>query len=168
MKHSFKWLIVLASLAVACQVICDEFDPNEFVIKKERLLSGTNTAERVWFVTTNLLSRQPRWDGKNADVPLSKSNAIAIVLVEVKHQYKEIDAFKVQSVSLWNLSWNKELKPYGCCSNVWYYFISTEPIDPRITVELTDSMNGWGLDQIVLLDGTIVKYRLKPKEKPRQ
>jgi hypothetical protein len=123
---------------------------------------GAVSQDSGWVIATNILARQPHWDGQASSLPLSQSNAISIALEEVKSHYPDIHDWKVENILVWNLSWNKAFKNMTCCSNVWYYLISIEPTDDKKGVDLVDSGQDLFLDQIVLMDGTLIRTEIRP------
>lgn len=111
---------------------------DEICIGSESVGSGTNSSYMAWIVSTNVLAKQPRWDGISNDIPLNISKACTLVLPQVRKQFPEVRAWTVQSISL------RKAAP-GSFPDVWCYeFIFNE------------QTNAYADRVILLLDGTVV------------
>jgi hypothetical protein len=139
------WICALANLAPGeVSVKCYEFGPQ------------TNSYQTIWPVSTNTLARQPRWDGLSIEAPLSIPKACALALPHVSKQYPQVQAWSVESISLY--------KPEPMSfPDVWCYDIAFEPRDPDLGKKIK-SKDCASLYQIVLLDGTVVPPRAAKQE----
>ena len=163
MKYAFTIvlysILIVYSLAETWQV---NGDASSICIKLSKHIHGRIEQVVSWSVSTNTLRCQPHWDGVQFPRPLSQSNAVLIALAEVKLHYPNISSWKIENILVWNLGWDKQLKYLGMCSNVWYYSISIAPEDETKGIELTDTGQDVYLDQIILMDGTLVKPSIGP------
>jgi hypothetical protein len=163
-KPKFVAFLILPLTAVVlnAQENSTPADSSSIRIQHSTHSYGAKSQNSDWVITTNILLRQPHWSGLSPGPPLSKSNAVSIALAEAKSHHTDIHDWKIENVLMWNLSWNKKFKNLNYCSNVWYYLVSVEPADDQKSVELTDSGQDFDLDQIVLMDGTLVKNFVEP------
>jgi hypothetical protein len=163
-KLKFVLLVILplAAVILNAQDYPSPADTSSIRIQHSTHFYGAKGQNSDWIITTNILLRQPHWNGLPPGPPLSKSNAVSIALAEAKSHHTDIHDWKVENVLIWNLSWNKKFQNLDYCSNVWYYLVSVDPADDQKSVELADSGQDFDLDQIVLMDGTLVKNYVEP------
>jgi hypothetical protein len=163
-KLKFVALLILplTAFVLSAQEDSTPADSSSIRIQHSTHVHGAKEQNSDWIITTNILSSQPHWNGSSPGPPLSKSNAVSIALAEIKSHHTDIHDWEVGNVLMWNLSWDKKFKNSSYCSNVWYYLVSVEPVDDKKAVELTDSGQDFDLDQIVLMDGTLVKNYVQP------
>lgn len=119
--------------------------------------AGDLSSSVEWYVSTNTLARQPRWDAFSAEPPLSIRSACLLALPQVTNQFPHILSWAVESVSLCNLD-SLEGGPY---SHVRCYEVVFAPRDPEIRKRLKGNVN---FTQIVLLDGTVLPPRIVKNE----
>lgn len=117
------------------------YGDDEVCITTQNITSVTNTTFMAWIVSTNLLAKQPRWDGNLDNIPLNITNAYNIVLPQVRRRFPAIPTWAVQSILLRKPA--ADLFP-----DVWCYEI--------IFVEQADFS---ARRAILLLDGTMVSPR---------
>jgi len=130
--------------------------PGEVAVKYRDFGPRTNLIQTIWPVSTNTLARQPSWDGLSTKAPLSLPKACAIALRHVRKQLPEVQAWSVESVSLFK----PEPESFP---EVWCYEIAFEPRDPELRKRIK-SQDCTNLYQIVLLDGTVVLPRSAKQE----
>ena len=101
-----------------------------------------------WYVSTNALAKQPRWDGLSVEVPLSARKACTLALASVRKRLPQVQVWSVESVLLH--------KPYSGERDVWCYQITFTPggLDARARKEYQAGY--YAVTQIVLFDGTVV------------
>ena len=177
MKNQLCRTILTASLLVAgvirCQsqnvysingVSADSFlpaphRPDEIKIWGCNYSSGPQTSSVEWYVSTNALAKQPRWDGLTAEVPFSARKACALALPHVRERLPEIQSWSVDSVLL--------RKPYlGAVElypDVWWYEITFKPRAPEDEGQKAYQAGYCAATQIVLLDGTVVPQTVLKK-----
>lgn len=115
---------------------------------------GSVSSCTEWYVSTNSLASQPRWDGFSTEAPLSTRKACMLALRNISARYPEIGAWKVESVSLRN-PYPDQSRPYP---DVWCYEITFAPRDPELRKRLEQDATTCPM-QIVLLDGTVLPPR---------
>ncbi len=126
--------------------------PNEIVLWSCTYGTGPHAARVEWYVSTNALAKQPRWDGLSTEVPLSARKACTLAMPFVRQRLPHLQSLSVDSVLL--------RKPYlgerDKFPGVWYYEINFKPSAPedRARAEFKDGY--YATTQIVLLDGTVV------------
>lgn len=112
------------------------------------------TSFREWYVSTNDLAKQPRWDGFSKEAPLSVREACALALLHISAQIPVIKSWSVRSVCLRNPNPDQA----GSYPDVWCYEIIFTPRDPELR-KAFDSNDTTCPMQVVLLDGTVVPSR---------
>jgi hypothetical protein len=115
---------------------------------------GSVSSCTEWYVSTNDLAKQPRWDGFSKEIPLSIGKACALALAHISAQFPEIKSWSVESVSLRNPHPDR-VKSYP---DIWCYEIIFMPRDPELRKRFEDNATTCPM-QLVLLDGTIVAPR---------
>lgn len=118
---------------------------------------GSNSWGAAWFVTTNTLAKQPRWDGISSEAPLSSHKACALAVRHVRDQFPEIKSWSVESIELRH-PYLDQIHP---SPDVWIYAITFKPRAPAVLIE---SSTNCCLSQFVLLDGTVVPPRFTKQE----
>jgi hypothetical protein len=113
----------------------------------------TNHFSVDWFASTNLILRQPRWDGYSNPIPLNPSEASRSALNEVKKFIPEVAEWRVESIYLRNLATRDDTS--DIYSEIWYYQVSLLP-SLRQLQERTEAAFGHRLTQVILLDGTLL------------
>jgi len=120
---------------------------------------GTNFYTE-WYVSTNTLAQQPRWDGFSAEVPVSVRQACALALKQSAKEHPDVKSWAVDSISLQNPP-----ALYGAMwwhSNVWYYSVTLKPLDAKFQEQIlgnNTTFPQFSSMQMVLLDGTVVPGR---------
>ncbi len=126
--------------------------PDEIAIWGCRDGSGAQASRVEWYVSTNALAKQPRWDGLSAEVPLSARKACALALPLVRERLPHVRSWAVESILL--------RKPYlgepEVYPDVWYYEIHFKPRSPQDPAEKEYDTRHCAATQIVLLDGTVL------------
>jgi hypothetical protein len=126
--------------------------PDEIAIWGCRDGSGAQASRVEWYVSTNALAKQPRWDGLSAEVPLSARKACGLALPLVRERLPRVKSWAVESILL--------RKPYvgepEVYPDVWYYEIHFKPSASRDPAKKEYDTRHCGATQIVLLDGTVV------------
>jgi len=159
--------VVLAAAIVAARVICQaqvysvggsgSFVPAPHRADEIKVTSYSYTAVdqsslAEWYVSTNILARQPRWDGFSIETPLSIQKACALALSHVREHFPEIQSWSVKTVRMFN--------PYpdegNAYPDVWCYEITLTPRDPQVRAQVEHQASIFATMQIVLLDGTVV------------
>jgi hypothetical protein len=114
--------------------------------------SGAQASRVEWYVSTNALAKQPRWDGLSAEAPLSARKACALALPLVREHLPHVKSWAVESILL--------RKPYlgepEAYPDVWYYEIHFRPSAPQDPTKKEYDTRQCAATQIVLLDGTVV------------
>jgi hypothetical protein len=119
--------------------------------------AGSQNSFVEWYVSTNILSAQPRWDGLSSEVPLSIGKACGLALPYVQKQVPEVQKWSIETVFAENLYRGGETGHMYSYPDIWYYEITFMPTDPLEKTKIENQSFGYALTQIVLLDGTVVK-----------
>jgi hypothetical protein len=126
--------------------------PDEIEIWSYTYGSGAEASRVEWYVSTNTLAKQPRWDGLSAEVPLSARKACALALLRVRERLPRIQLWTVESVLL--------RKPYlsgrDAFPDVWWYEITFAPHASEDRSRADYQAGYLATTQLVLLDGTVV------------
>lgn len=134
--------------------------PDEIKLWNSAYGSGLQTSCVEWYVSTNLLAKQPHWDGLSTEVPLSARKACALSLPYVRKAFPRTKSWSVEEVIL--------RKPYLGVSDaypdVWWYQVTFRPSASEDR-DSKDFQRGYyaGI-QIVLLDGTVVPQTVLQKK----
>ena len=170
---------ILSAAALAARITCQgqvystdstghvplSHQPDEICLWSE--MSGTNFYAE-WYVSTNTLARQPRWDAFSAEVPVSIHQACALALKQSAKEHPEVKLWALDSISLQNPHSSYDAT---WLSKVWFYSVTLKPLDAKFqehfqgvntTFPQFDSL------QMVLLDGTIVPRRSEQGARIRQ
>lgn len=115
---------------------------------------GSVSSFREWYVSTNDLAKQPRWDGFSKEAPLSVREACAFALPHISEQIPVIKAWSVKSVRLRNPSPDQA----GSYPDIWCYEIIFTPRAPELRKAFDDNDTTCPM-QVVLLDKTVVPFR---------
>jgi len=116
------------------------------------------STEVAWYVSTNLLARQPRWDGLSTEAPIGVREACTLALSHVREQIRDVESWSVESVNL------RHPDPDKSFSDVWCYEIAFTPRDPELWARVERQPGGFAMTQIVLFDGTVVPPVVLKKE----
>jgi len=108
-----------------------------------------------WYVTTNVLAGQPRWDGFSKDAPLSPRRACEIALPSVRKEVPQVRVWLVDNIYTRNLFHGGGAIMYSY-PNVWCYQITFIPSDPDERAKSSNDGLEFAMTQIVLMDGTLV------------
>lgn len=123
---------------------------------------GTNTFIQ-WYVSTNILAQQPRWDGFSTESPLNIGQACTLALKHAVAEHPEVQSWAVNEVQLKHPYCVEET---AWKTNAWYYYVTLEPRDAKFRHRLGE-FGTWPTlysVQMVLLDGTVVPPTIgKPK-----
>jgi len=140
--------------------------PDEIEITSNDYEASNETARVEWYVSTNLLATQPRWDGLSVEAPLSVRKACALALQPVRKRFPEVQSWSVKSVSLLNPYPDDPDHPAEekAHQDIWYYQIVLTPRDLQVRARLEQHASAVAEMQIVLLDGTVVPPRLLKKK----
>jgi len=161
MKQTFAGIILGAS-AIAAQVTCNAgvysmgnakpvpHQPDEVSISS--FLFGNSHAEA--YVSTNVLSRQPKWDGMSTNVPLSLERACILAKASMIHQYPNVKSWVVDWITFSEIG---SSAPHSY-TNVWHYYIHFRCCDSSQKVEFERNPTNCPYC-VVLLDGTVVVPR---------
>jgi hypothetical protein len=120
---------------------------------------GSNTSCMEWYVSTNTLAKQPRWDGFSGEAPLSARAACVLALSAIRTQFPKVGPWSVESVQLRKPHPDRD-NPYP---DVWCYEVTLCPRDPEAR-ERFDNDAATCPMQIVLLDGTVLTPRATKNE----
>ena len=92
---------------------------------------GSATSITEWYMSTNDLAKQPRWNGYSREVPLSIRDACALALRCMTAQFPEVKSWLVESVLLTQClySYPNDSKPDP---DIWVYQITFTPRDLEI------------------------------------
>jgi hypothetical protein len=112
---------------------------------------GSASSCTEWYVSTNSLAKQPRWDGFSTEAPLSVRKACTLALRKISARYPEIGSWTVESVSLRN-PYPAQSCPYP---DVWCYEITLVPRDSELRKRFEEDATTCPM-QVVLLDGTVL------------
>lgn len=122
--------------------------------------SGPYNTSVEWFVSTNKLIKQFRWDGLSAEVPLSARKACVLALPHVRERISGIQSWSVESVVMERLS----LHDCDLFPNVWFYKITFAPRALEDRERADYQTNFCAATQIVLLDGTVLPQTLQKRK----
>lgn len=113
----------------------------------------------AWYVSTNVLAMQPRWDGLSAKAPLTIDRACELAFVPVRNYFPYITNWVVDNMFLFNLS-DTSFEGFSerpnWSSNVWYYSITFKPTALIDREKVKASGFKCVLTQVVLPDGSVV------------
>ena len=154
---------ILGAAAIAASLTCQSgvysigppplpHQPDEICLMTST--SGTNTCTE-WYISTNILDQQPRWDGFSTEAPLSTRQACDLALKHAATEHPDVLSWAVDEVWLSHPPSNHEAI---WTSNVWYYSITLKPRDAKFQDHFgTDcTLPKFSCLQMVLLDGTVV------------
>jgi hypothetical protein len=132
--------------------------PDEIKLTSYGYQAGPQSSFVEWYVSTNALARQPRWDGLSAEAPLSVRKACVLALPSVREHFPEVRSWSVKSLTLCH--------PYpgDAYPDVWYYEITFTPRDPESRSRIERQASFCATQQIVLLDGTVVPLTILKKK----
>jgi hypothetical protein len=134
--------------------------PDEVKIGSCTYGSGAQGSRVEWYVSTNALAKQPRWDGLSAEIPLSARKACALALPHVRERLPHLKSWSVESVLL--------RRPYldlrDVFEDVWWYEIHFTPSAPEGRARAEYQAAYYAATQIVLLDGTVVPQTVLKKK----
>ena len=151
---------LLTSAALAARMMCQAgvynqylapHLPDEVRVQNYHWGYGTNVSIMEYYVSTNALTSQPRWDGLSIEAPLSPRAACALALAHVRKLVPEVQKWSIESVNLRQP--DSESYP-----DVWCYDITLEPKDRELKKKLLDR-GCTSFYQMVLFDGTVVLPR---------
>lgn len=125
---------------------------------------GSWSSHVEWYVSTNVLARQPRWDGLSTEAPLSVAKACALAQPHVRELVPALESWAVESVYLRNLYRGGGKERMYSYPDVWCYQITFMPRDPEVRARVERQATGYAMTQIVLLDGTVVPLTVVRKE----
>jgi hypothetical protein len=140
--------------------------PDEIEITSYDYAASNETSCVEWYVSTNILAKQPRWDGLSVEAPLSVRKACALALRPVRERFPEVQSWTVKSVSMFNPYPDDPDHPDEERANqdIWCYEIVLMPRDLQVRARLEQRASAVAEMQIVLLDGTVVPPRLLKKK----
>jgi hypothetical protein len=116
---------------------------------------GVRLVSVEWYVSTNVLASQPKWDGLSQELPMSARRACEIALPHVREKFPQVQSWVVDRVNLRNLFDGEGVGTYSF-PNVWCYQIAFSPSDPDQKAKIEKDGLGYAMTQTVLLDGTVV------------
>jgi len=134
--------------------------PDEIKIWGCSYQSGDQASCVEWYVSTNALAKQPRWDGLTAVVPFSARKACALALPHVLERFPHVKSWSVESVLL-RKPYLGELDVYP---DVWWYEITFKPRAAEDRAQKEYQAGYCAATQIVLLDGTVVPQTVLKKK----
>lgn len=141
--------------------------PDEIRVTSCSCAASNETSCVEWYVSTNLLARQPHWDGFSAEAPLSVRKACALALRPVRKRFPEVQSWSVKSIRMFNPYIDGHLDSPDeekANQDIWCYEIVLTPRDPQVRESLEQQVSAIAEMQIVLLDGTVVPPRLLKKK----
>ena len=115
----------------------------------------TNCVSTVWYVSTNILFKEPRWNPTAEEVPLGIHQACLLALTNICKEFPKANFWFIESVDL-RSAYKEGVLPDG---EYWYYAVTFKPQDVRIQKEFEDDMTVCPM-QIVLLNGTVVSPKV--------
>jgi hypothetical protein len=121
---------------------------------------GHQASSVEWYVSTNALAKQPRWDALSSEVPLSARKACSLALPHVRERLPHVQAWSVDSVLL-RKPFLGESEVYP---DVWWYEITFKPRGPKDRAQREYQAGYCAATQIVLLDGTVVPQTVLKKK----
>jgi hypothetical protein len=131
--------------------------PDEICLMNYSYDNGSVSSCAEWFITTNALAKQPRWDGFSSEPPVSARRACSLALPHVRDQFPEIKSWSVEEVVLRHPNAEKgDPSP-----NLWYYTITFKPRESETKIQ---SHTNSCLMQLVLLDGQVLPPRFAKQE----
>jgi hypothetical protein len=134
--------------------------PDEIMVGSYSYEAKDRSSRVEWYVSTNALAKQPRWDGLSAECPLSLRKASALALEHVRERFPTVQWWSLQSAQLRN--------PYPDGDRVhpgiWCYEIILTPRDPKDRSRVEDQASSFAGMEIILLDGTVVPLTVLKKK----
>jgi len=118
-------------------------------------IGGVHSTSAEWFVSTNILSTQAKWDGFTTEPPLSIRRACEIALAPVREKIPTVRKWLVAKTDLRNLFDGSGPNTFSF-PNVWCYQITFTPTDLNERAKMEEDGLQYAATQIVLLDGTVV------------
>ena len=118
--------------------------------------SGSGSAFVEWYISTNVLAMQPRWNGLTSATPLSPERACGLALTRIHDQFPQVSEWSVESILLLNLYKGGGEGRVFSYPDIWQYQITFMPTDPKVRSQLQRQPTGYAMTQVVLLDGTVV------------
>jgi hypothetical protein len=159
--------VILSATMLAARVICQAqvYSQNTIPVPHQAdeislqtycaSSNNTVTLSAAWYVSTNVLAKQPRWDDLTMEVPLSAHQACGVALTNLANRFPAIKSWAVETVWLQHYCAD-QVVPRG---QAWYYRIEFSSQDPKRHNEFDHDFDVY-LIQIVLLDGTVVPPRV--------
>jgi hypothetical protein len=127
-------------------------NPDEVMVGSYTYEAASRSYRVEWYVSTNLLAKQPHWDGVSAEAPLSAGKACALALKHARGRFPQVRSWSLKSLSLRNPLYD-DTKGYP---GVWCYEIILAPRDAEARNRMDQEASYFAGMEIVLLDGTEV------------
>lgn len=159
--------MILSTAVLAARVICQAQVYSQYSlpvphqadeINLETYGAASNdhvTLSAAWYVSTNVLAKQPRWDGISMELPLGVRQACGLALTNLASHFPAKKSWSIETVELRH-----------CCADqvvprdqAWYYRIGFSTKDPKSQEEVDHDFDVY-LTQFVLFDGTFVSPRV--------
>lgn len=137
-------------------------DTNEVRIASRAQVAGGQLHQTEWWISKEIIERQPRWDGLSTEPPFTVQKACALALPDIKKRFPSVLDWVVETVFIRNLldvtkrDGNRESHP-----NIWAYEITFMPADKDTRDKFEDDVDIGSLTQVVLFDGTLVTPKIK-------
>ena len=130
------------------------YTADEVKIASSARIWGTTNSLTEWYVSTNVLLRQPKWNVATEAVPLTESKACLLAEGAVSCQYPKISGWKIGAMRRTTASWTgPDTNP-----TLWVYAIEVIPEDEEQAWVFEHSLTNQ-TTHIILKDGTVVAPR---------
>ena len=100
---------------------------NEVHISSRAQVSGGLLHQTEWWVSKEVIERQPHWDGFATEPPLSVPKACALALPDIKQRFPSVHDWLVMTVYIRNQA--GVYKSTESHPNIWAYEITFLPAD---------------------------------------
>lgn len=148
------------SIGISSDFIPAPHRPDEILVGNYTYEAKDRSTRVEWYVSTNILAKQPRWDGLSAECPLSLRKACSLALDHVRERWPTVQSWSLQSAQLRNPYPDGERVHPG----IWCYEIILTPRDSKDRARVEDQASSFAGMEIILLDGTVVPRTVLKKK----
>jgi hypothetical protein len=100
--------------------------PYEIMVGCHSYEAKERSSRVEWYISTNALATQPRWDGLSSECPLSPQKACTLALKHVRRGFPTVQLWSLQSAQLRSPYYDDRRAP-----EIWCYQIILTPRDPK-------------------------------------
>jgi len=132
---------------------------NEVRVSSLAQVAGRQLRQTEWWVSREVIKRQPHWDGFSTEPPFSVQKACALALADIRQRFPSVHDWLVETVYLRNLFHGGTTGSMYSYPDIWVYEVTFLPADKDTRKKFEDDVGVQALTQVILLDGTLVSPR---------